>query len=143
MANKEQKRSTREVKKPKQKKKTAEKRSAGKGHAGNPDSVRKGREETRGQGAIEHDKDTAIVGAADQPAIGLAQPQPGNPFAILRSAKDRLASAMQDVGARPWNPVEDEQAQRTARDIDAVAHCVGAEQAGILFGAKNVDQGGG
>ena len=47
---------------------------------------------------------------------------------------------MQYVRARPGHAVKDEKAQRAAWDIDAVAHGIGAEQAGILLGAKDVDE---
>jgi hypothetical protein len=47
---------------------------------------------------------------------------------------------VQDVGARPGHAVEDDEAQRAAGHVDAVAHRVGAEQAGILLGAEDVDQ---
>ena len=86
------------------------------------------------------DEDAAIVGAADQPAVGLAQPQPGDAVVVVRAAEYRLARAVQDVGARPRHPVEHDQAQRAARHVDPVAHRVGAEQAGILLGAEDVDQ---
>ncbi len=100
----------------------------------------KGRQQPRRQGAIEDDKDAAIVGAADQPAIGLPQPQPGDLVGILGAAEDRLAGAVQDVRARPRHAVEDQKAQRAARDVDAVADRVGAEQARILLGAEDVDK---
>ena len=86
------------------------------------------------------DEDAAVVGAADQPAIGLAQPQPGDAVVVGGAAEHRLARAVQDVGARPRHPVEDDQPQRAARHVDPVAHRVGAEQAGILLGAEDVDQ---
>ena len=47
------------------------------------------------------------------------------------------------VGCAPRHPVEHDEAQGIARHIDAVAHRVGAEQAGIAFGAEHVDQGAG
>ena len=47
---------------------------------------------------------------------------------------------MHDVGARPRHAVEDDEAQRAARHVDAVAHRVGAQQAPILLGAEDVDQ---
>ena len=47
---------------------------------------------------------------------------------------------MQNVGPGPGHPVEGQQSQRPAGDVDPVAHRVGAEQAGILLGPEDVDQ---
>jgi hypothetical protein len=55
VANKEQKRSTREAKKPKQKKKEAEKRPAGKGQAAKPlNALGAGRDEPLGRSFARH-----------------------------------------------------------------------------------------
>ena len=46
-------------------------------------------------------------------------------------------------GQRPRHPVEHHQAERASGHVDAVAHRIGAQEAGILLGAENIDQGGG
>src|SRR5215813_4738703 len=109
-------------------------------HALDWHTLGKGGEKARWHGPIEHDEDAVIVGAANQPAIGLPQPQSGDPVRIFHTAKHRFASPVEYIRTRPGNPVENEQAQRAAWDVDPVAHGVGAEQAGILLSAKDVDE---
>ena len=46
----------------------------------------------------------------------------------------------QDVGPWPWHAVEDDQPQRLARHIDAVAHRVGSQQAGMRLLAEDLQQ---
>src|SRR4029077_12409015 len=62
-------------------------------------SGREGRQEPRRQGAVEDREDAAIVGAAYQAPIGLAQPEASDAVVVLRAAEYRLSGAMQDVGA--------------------------------------------
>ena len=47
---------------------------------------------------------------------------------------------MQDVGARPRYALEDDEPERPARHVDAVADRVGAQQTGIVLGPEDVDQ---
>ena len=70
-------------------------------HAGDGNPVRKGRKQARGHGAIEHDENAAIIGAADEPPVGLAQPQPG--YAIGVGAK-AARSRRSGLGPRPTRP---------------------------------------
>ena len=95
------------------------------------------------QGGIKHDKDAVVVAAADQAAKGLAQAQAGEHVVPAVALEGLAARLVQDVGARPGHTVEDDEAQGTAGDVDAVAHRVGAQQACILLGAEDVDQGAG
>ncbi len=75
------------------------------------------------------------------PACHGAAAQPSDLIRIVRAAENRPAGAMQNVRAGPGHAVEHDQTQRAAGDVDAVADRIGAEQAGILFRAKDVDQG--
>ncbi len=60
---------------------------------------------------------------------------------VIGGAAERCAPRLvQDVGPRPGHAVEDDEPQRAARHVDAVAHRIGAEQAGVLLGAEDVDQ---
>ena len=93
-----------------------------------------------GKLAVEHDEDAAVVGAADQPAEGLLQLQPGQHLVVGAAAEGVAARPVQQGRPRPRHPVEDDQPQRAAGHVDAVAHRVGAEQAGVLLGAEDVDQ---
>ena len=58
-------------------------RAVGEAEALDGDARGKRAEETRGQAAVENDEHAAVGGAADQAAIGLAQPPPCQPFIPL------------------------------------------------------------
>src|SRR3954471_19165446 len=72
-------------------------------------------EQARRQARVEHHEHAAIVGAPDQPSIGLLQPQPRQHVVVGVGAgagrlPRRLAGAVEDVGARPRDAVEHDQA---------------------------------
>src|SRR6185312_7767187 len=104
------------------------------------DARRKGAAEARRQARIEQHEDAVIVGAADQAAECLLQPQPRQHVVIGGAAELLAACLVQDVGSRPGHAVEDDEAERATGHVDAVAHRIGAEQAGILLGPEDVDE---
>src|SRR6266403_6299541 len=104
------------------------------------DACGKGAVKARGKGGVEQDEDAGVAGAADQPPEGLLETQPGQHVVVARAAEYRLARLMQDVRTRPRHAVEDDEPERAAGHVDAIADGIGAEEAGIFLGAKDVDQ---
>ena len=86
-------------------------------------------------------KHALVVGAADQAAEGLGDAAAGDGVVVALAAEAHAPGLVQEVGPRPGHAVEHQQAQRAARHVDPVAHRVGAQQAGVLLGAEDVDQG--
>src|SRR6266566_2598106 len=104
------------------------------------DAYGEGAVKARGKGGVEQDEYAGVAGAADEPSEGLLETQPGQHVVVARAAECRLARLVQDIRTRPRHTVEDDEPERAARHVDAVAHRIGAEQAGIFLGAKDVDQ---
>src|SRR5229473_2340676 len=104
------------------------------------DACGKGAVKARGKGGVEQDEDAGVAGAADQPSEGLLETQPGQHVVVARAAEYRLARLVQDVRTRPRHTVEDDEPERAAGHVDAIADGIGAEEAGIFLGAKDVDQ---
>ena len=107
----------------------------GEADAADRHALRRGAAQPARQLPVEHDEDPAIALVAHQPAERLLQPQPRQHL-VIAAAPERLApGAMQQGGPGPRYPVEDDQPQRAARHVDAVAHRVGAEAGDrVLFG---------
>src|SRR5690606_781479 len=74
---------------------------------------REGVEQARGQ-RVEQHEDAAVVGAADKPAVGLAQLQAGQALVVGAPAEHFPARLVDDVGSRPGYAVEGNEAQRAA-----------------------------
>jgi len=72
---------------------------------------------------------------------GLGDPAAGHGVVIGLAAEAAAPGLVQDIGPGPRNAVEDQKAQGAAGDIDPVAHRVGAQEAGVLLGPEDVDQG--
>src|ERR1700756_331255 len=68
-------------------------------HAFDRNPLGKRCEQARWHGPIEHDEDPRLAGGADERAMGLPQPQPGNPIGIFDTAEHWLASPVQYIGA--------------------------------------------
>ncbi len=91
----------------------------------------------------ENHENALVTRAPDQAAETLRDPQADDRVVIGGEAETVLARGMQDVGPSQGTRFADNEAQRTARHVDAVAHRIGAEQAGMLVLAEDVDQGSG
>ena len=104
---------------------------------------RKGVRHARRQARVEEHEDAAVVHAPDETTEGLAQSEPRDEIVPLQVPESGVSCLVQQIGPRPWHPVEDDEAQGTAGNIDAIAHGIGAEQAGVLFGAEDVHEGSG
>ena len=94
-----------------------------------------------GKAPVEHDEDAAIVGAADQPAIGLPQPQPGDPVAILRRRRRPACgrgAVCPGAAREPGRRRAVAASARECRRRRARRRCRGGR---ILLGAENVDEG--
>src|SRR5437667_1926390 len=89
------------------------------------DACWEGAVQPRGEGAVEQDEDAGVAGAADQPSEGLFETQPGQHVVVARAAEGRLARLVQDIRTRPWHAVEDDEAQRAAGHVDAIADGIG------------------
>ena len=96
--------------------------SLGKADPLHPDPGREGGCQPCRKAAVQHHEDAAVGGAPDQPAEGLAQLQPRHPVNPGIASLPFGARLEQHVGPWPRHAVEDDQPQRLARHVDAIAH---------------------